>query len=343
MGIRTAIVGVTGYTGRELLRWLLHHPHFHLTHLIARSQEGKDRSLPPLIATSTSLMERIQNLPPEALAGEVDLVFLALPQGQSAEWVASLLPSGCVVVDLSAQFRLRNLELYSQAYGAHPAPELLPRAVYGLCEWYREEIRGSNLIANPGCYPTAFLLAILPFAEYLAEGTPIIVDALSGVTGAGRSAKTELLFGELLENARPYGLPHHRHTGEMTEQLSSYTRTPPHILFTPHLIPQSRGIVMTITAQLTLDPSSARRVLTERYRGEPFVHILPEGVIPESAWVRGSNHVMINLFPREGGWYTLISVIDNLGKGAASQAIQNANIRFGLPEETGLELPPWFP
>lgn len=344
MTIRTAIVGVTGYTGRELLRWLLDHPHFVPVELISHAHTGKVSQLIPELAS----LSRKRNFPsvrivtPEELISEVDLVFLALPHGEAYRWVPPFLSASLPVIDLSADFRIHDLNLYTQAYGAHPAPTLLPRSVYGLSEWYRQELREAQLIANPGCYPTAFLLAVLPFVSYL-ETVPLVVDTLSGVTGAGRTAKTELLFGELSENAYPYGIPHHRHEFEMMEKLTTFTGREIPLIFTPHLIPMKRGIVTTIHIHLPLSPSEARGILKERYKDEPFVHLLPEGVIPQSAWVRGTNHVLLNIFPRQGGWYTLVSVLDNLGKGAASQAIQNANIRFGLAEEVGLEKPPWFP
>ncbi len=343
--IRTAILGASGYTGAELVRLLHQHPHMQLTALAAHSKAGHSYAdiypqlrhlpLPPLVEASEIDWSRIE------------LVFCALPHGTSQAAIAALPPS-IRIVDLSADFRLRNLETYAQWYGqAHQAPALQPAAVYGLTEHNRDAIAGARLVANPGCYPTSILLPLLPLLkQQLIQPHSIIADSKSGVTGAGRSAKEANLFCELNESFSAYAIGNHRHLPEIEQELSSAAQTSVQIRFTPHLLPINRGIFSTLYVDLApnVTPTDLRQALTQQYLHDAFVHILPEAEWPKTRDVRGSNfcHIAVGE-DRIQGKAILVSVIDNLVKGAAGQAIQNANLMFHLPETTALLQAPLFP
>jgi N-acetyl-gamma-glutamyl-phosphate reductase len=330
-----AIVGVTGYAGRELLRYLVFHPRVQIRFLVSTKKGGAylREEFPHL--PQENLPERLLSLTPRELKN-TDVVFLSLPHGETHPWVAELI-GGPLLIDLSADFRFRSPEEYKKAYGEHPAPHLLKEGTYGLTEWYRKEIRSSILIANPGCYPTSVLLPLLPLVknQIVTEGT-IVVDSLSGVTGAGRTPKVELLFSEIGENFRAYGIPHHRHTPEMEEKIREWGGSLK-IVFTPHLVPSTRGILSTI--HIPYHTERIYEAIQKEYEEEPFITVLPPGKLPETGWVRGTNRVYIGVIPREEGWTTLITVMDNLGKGASGQAIQNLNVRMGWEETLSLSAP----
>ena len=342
--INTVILGASGYTGAELLRLLHGHPHFRIMALTGDSQAGK-----PIEAVYPHLRGR--NLPALVKHTEVDfsdvvLVFCCLPHGTTQEIIAGL-PPHVRIVDLSADFRLESLDEYAAWYGhAHRAPKLQKDAVYGLTEHYRSRIQTSRLVANPGCYPTCSLLPLLPLVQHQQITTDsIAITAMSGISGAGRSAKQELLFTELDGGVSAYGIGHHRHVAEMEQELSRVNGAPLRLSFTPHLVPMSRGMLATIRVMLVSGKtvSNARELLQNTYENEPFITVLAEGA-PSTHQVRGTNQCVISLhqgrLPNE---MIVISVIDNLVKGASGQALQNANLMFGLPETTGLELTAIFP
>ncbi len=342
--IRAAIIGASGYTGAELVRFLHAHPLVEITTLVAdrRAGEAMEAVYPHL---------RVAALPPLVKLGEVDwqqidVAFCALPHATTQQVVKSM-PDHVVVIDLSADFRLRDVATYEAWYGSHQAPELQYRAVYGLTEHYRAEIAHADLIACPGCYPTASLLPLLPLLKakaIVAEG--IIIDAKSGVTGAGRAAKEATLFAEVADGIHPYGVGHHRHMPEIEQEMSVAYEKEITVSFTPHLMPMNRGILATIYVQLAggQEPASLRRLLHEAYRDTPFVHLLPEGVMPATRQVRGSNHCLIGVAEdRLPGQVILLSAIDNLVKGASGQAVQNMNLRFGFDEAEGLGQLALFP
>ena len=342
--IQTAILGASGYTGAELLRLLRNHPRFVIAALTGDSQAGKAMAevYPHL---------RDQNLPALVKHTEVDfssiaLVFCCLPHGTTQEIIASL-PAHVRIVDLSADFRLHDIEHYAAWYGhAHRAADLQKEAVYGITEFAREAIKTARLVANPGCYPTCSLLPLLPLIEQnIIAHDHVVINALSGISGAGRSAKQEMLFTELDGGVSAYGVGHHRHMAEIEQELSTVHGAPITISFTPHLVPMPRGMLATITTRLVNGATveSAREALTKRYISEPFVTVLAAGS-PSSHQVRGTNQCVIALhkgrLPNE---LIIVSVIDNLVKGASGQALQNANLMFGLAETTHLELTAVFP
>ena len=342
--IRAAILGASGYTGADLIRLALGHPDVRLVALGANTQAGASVAevwpqfamfdLPRMAATA------------DIDLGAVDVVFGCLPHGASAALLAGI--AGPRIVDLSADFRLDDAAVYAAWYGgAHPAPERLADAVYGLTEYARDRLPGARLVACPGCYPTAALLALLPLAG-LIDPARIAITALSGVTGAGRSLKQANLFAEAAESAGPYAIGHHRHMPEIEQELARGfgLAEPVPAGFTPHLVPMNRGESVTCTVELasgaTLD--GLRDALVTRYAAEPFVHVLPSGVAPSTRHVRGSNHVVVNVFAdRIPGRAVVAAAIDNLVKGSAGQALQNMNLMFGLPERAGLTQAPLFP
>ena len=342
--VRTAILGASGYTGAELVRILLHHPSVEIRTLTADRHAGKpfDAVFPQFGGRGLPGLVRIEDVDWDAH----DLAFCCLPHGTTQEVIAAL-PETLKVVDLSADFRLSDLDTYAEWYGhEHRAPALQEEAVYGLTELARDEVRAARLVANPGCYPTS---AVLPLAPLLDEGaieTEIIVDSKSGVSGAGRAAKEASLFAEVSEGIHAYGIAAHRHAPEIEQELSKAAGSPIAVNFTPHLMPMNRGILSTIYVRLAggAGAGDLRAVLTERYDGEPFVRVVPEGTVPATRHVRGSNHCLIGVFPdRLPGRAILVSVLDNLVKGAAGQAVQNMNLVCALPETTALEQEPLFP
>jgi N-acetyl-gamma-glutamyl-phosphate reductase len=334
--INVGIFGVTGYAGYELLRWIGRHPQARVVFATSASQAGKalaDIYPGPLDAPLLA--------PDDAPLGEADVVFLGLLHGAAAVAAQRALAAGVRVIDLSADFRLRTPAEYTRWYGhAHPAPELLPTP-YGLPELNRQALRDAKLIANPGCYPTSVLLSIAPLlrAGALADST-IIVDSKSGVSGAGRAPKQNTSFVEVNESLAPYSIGHvHRHVGEMEQEAARLSSgTAPQIIFTPHLLPISRGILSTIYLRIPQDwtEDRARSLYAEMYAGEPFVRLLPAGKLATIAHTTHTNLCTISLTLAAPGVLIAISSVDNLVKGAAGQAIQNMNLMFGLEETTGL-------
>lgn len=350
------MAGATGYAGAELLRLLRAHPKITALGAFARSEVGKPVSevfpnFPGQRGAGEALVVEALEDPvstAERLAAKNDVVFLALPHATSAVLAAPLLEAGVVVIDLSADFRLRDLETYTEWYGEHPHPELFDRAVYGLPERYRDAIRSADLIACPGCYPTATVLSVLPLLEAgLVEGG-LIADCKSGVSGAGRSPKVASLLSEAGEQLSAYGVAAHRHEPEIAQEASRAAGREVALTFTPHLVPMSRGILATVylrtSGRAPGDEAGLRRLYQERYAEEPFVEVLPAGRFPGTGSVRGSNRCSIGVtrHPRTGQ-VIAIAVIDNLIKGAAGQAIQCMNLRFGLEEATGLATAGVFP
>jgi N-acetyl-gamma-glutamyl-phosphate reductase len=343
--LRIGILGASGYTGAELLRLLALHPGIDIRLLTADRQAGKPLSeiFPHLGRLDLPVPVKVD----EADWSEVDFVFCCLPHGTTQEVIAAL-PRELKVVDLSADFRLADLETYATWYGhAHRAPELQKEAVYGLTELARDAVARARLVANPGCYPTSAQLPLVPLLEAgKIEGEDIIIDAKSGVTGAGRDAKQQNLFAEVAEGIHAYGIAGHRHAPEIEQGLSDAAGRPITVNFTPHLMPMSRGILSSIYVRLA-DGASAddlRETLAKRYAGEAFVRVLPAGQSPATRHVRGSNYCLIGVFAdRVRGRAILVSVIDNLVKGASGQAVQNMNLMAGWAETTGLEQQPMFP
>ncbi len=328
-----AIVNVTSYTGSELARLLLQHPRFQLCEATARSAQGQALSevFPHLNAGQLTITEQVK---------EAQLVFVCLPHGAAAEAVPGLLAEGRRVVDLSADFRLRDAQTYATWYKhTHPCPELLDEAVYGLCELHRAELRQARLVGNPGCYPTATILALAPALARGIIKPDIIVDAKSGMSGAGRSLSLSNHYSEMNESMDAYGLDGHRHTPEMEQELARVAKNASALRFTfiPHHAPMTRGILATCYADLLepLSETALRALYEEFYAGSPFVRLTPRS--PQTKWTAGSNSCL--LYPtvdRRTQRLIVVSCIDNLIKGASGQAVQCANILCGLPEETGL-------
>ena len=335
MNARIGIVGGTGYTGSELIRLLSGHPEVTLAVVTSRGEAGRDLGdLFPHLAGRVQL--RFEPPATDILAG-CDLVFFAAPNGVAMEQVPELLDSGTKVIDLAADFRLRSASTWSQWYGKpHTCPEYLDVAVYGLPELHREEIRSARLVANPGCYPTAVTLGALPLLERgsVADGA-VIADAKSGVSGAGRTNRTDLLFAEANENFKAYNVFAHRHHPEIIQTLEAAAGHPVDLVFVPHLLPMTRGILATLHMRLTGSDRDLQGCYERRYAAEPFVHVLPPGSHPETRHVSGTNQCRIAVH-EEAGRVVVISVIDNLVKGAAGQAMQNMNLMLGLPETAGL-------
>jgi len=345
--MRVAVVGASGYTGLELVRILLRHPHFELAAVTSEQRAG----LPvgdafPALRGRLDLVFEAND--PERLVGRVDLVFAALPHAASAPSVCALRKAGIPVADLSADFRLRDPATYAAWYGEHPAPELLGGAVYGLPELYREDLRKARLVAVPGCYPTSVLLPLVPFLRAgLVETSGLVVDSKSGVSGAGRSADPKFLYAERDANCEAYKVGHsHRHVPEMEQEASAAAGRDVQITFVPHLLPTTRGIATSIYARprAPLSADDAREVLASAYASELFVRVLPAGETPSIASVRGSNFCDVAVFADErNGTLVLLSALDNLVKGASGQAVQCANLMSGFPEETALLEAPLVP
>jgi N-acetyl-gamma-glutamyl-phosphate reductase len=343
--VRIGILGASGYTGGELLRLLARHPQAELRTLTANAKAGKavGEVFPHLAHLDLPKLIKVE----DADWSGLDVVFCGLPHGTTQEIIAKL-PQHLKVVDLSADFRLHDLDTYAQWYGhAHRAPELQKEAVYGLTELARAAVQKARLVANPGCYPTAAQLPLVPLVEAGAiESGDIIIDAKSGVSGAGREVKETLMFAEVAEGIHPYSIASHRHAPEIEQGLSKAAGKPILVNFTAHLMPINRGIEETIYVKLHNGATAddLRTTLAKRYAGEPFVRVVPKGVTPATRHVRGSNHSLIGVFAdRLPGRAILVSVQDNLVKGASGQAVQNMNAMLGLPETTALEQQPLFP
>ncbi len=339
--MKVAVLGATGYAGCELVRLLCRHPDVEIEFASSESHAGKAFHLVNPQFYRAFEME-LQPLSVSSIPESVELVFCALPHGRPAGLVPELLDAGKRVIDLSADFRLRDPALYDIWYDrTHPAPELLGKSIYGLPEINREAIAGAALIANPGCFPTSVLLALAPLArKRLVDWDSVVIDAKTGVSGAGRSPRRDLHFPESVENLKAYRVGGHQHTPEMEQLLSSLSGESVTIAFTPHLVPMARGIFCTIYLRLrgafTRDQLHADYV--KFYKSHPFVRVLPPLHFPETKMVRGSNYCDLGLGCDERtGRLVILSAIDNLVKGAAGQAVQNMNIMYGLPEERGLE------
>lgn len=341
--IKVGIVGGTGYTGVELLRILVGHPEVRLHTLTARKEAGK--AVAELFPSLRRQVPLKFSAPEAAPLAECDVVFFATPHGVAMEQAPALLQAGVRVIDLSADFRLADVAAWEQWYGmAHACPELVSEAVYGLPEVNRERIRSARLVANPGCYPTAVQLGFLPLVEAgVVDLAHLVADAKSGVSGAGRKAEVPLLFSEASENFKAYGVGGHRHHPEIVQGLARVAGRPVGLVFVPHLTPMVRGIHATLYARLTRE-TDAQALFEARYAREVFVDVLPAGSHPDTRSVRGANLCRIAVHrPQGGDTVVILSVIDNLVKGAAGQAVQNMNLMFGLPEGLGLTQPALSP
>ncbi len=340
--LRIGIVGATGYVGVELIRILAGHRRLRLTHLVSQSYVGKTLSdVYPAFRQVVDLP--LQALDPDRLAAECDLVVTALPHGVSSAVVPELLDRGLKVLDHSGDFRYKDVEVYQKAYKlVHPRPDLLAEAVYGLPEIYRREIASARLVANPGCYPTCSIMALMPLLRAHAIRTSgIIIDAVSGVSGAGRKTDLAYSFCEADASFKAYGIVGHRHASEIEQEcgLLAGNGGPLALTFTPHLAPMKRGMLATIYADLQPDikPEDIRGLYEQAYAGEPFVRLLPDGQSPETRHVSYTNFVDLAWFyDRHTGKLKILSALDNLGKGAAAQAVQALNVMAGLPETEGL-------
>ena len=345
--IRVGIIGATGYAGGELVRILSGHKDAEIKWYGSRSYI--DQKYADVYRNMFQIVDAVcmdDNM--EELASQVDVIFTATPQGLCASLVNEDILSKTKIIDLSADFRLKDVKVYEEWYKIeHKAPQFIEEAVYGLCEVNRESVKGAKLVANPGCYTTCSILTAYPLAkEGIIDMDTLIIDAKSGTSGAGRGAKVQNLFCEVNENMKAYGVASHRHTPEIEEQLGYAAGKPVVLSFTPHLVPMNRGILATEYAKLTRDVSweDVKAVYDKYYGNEKFIRVLDRDVCPETKWVEGSNYVDIGfkIDPRTNR-IIMMGAIDNLVKGAAGQAVQNMNLMFGLKESEGLELVPMFP
>ena len=340
---KVAVVGASGYTGEELVRLLLAHPDVDLAAATSRQLAGKSivEVFPRLAHHKKGVALKFSDSDPKHIAQHASVVFLALPHGLAGEFAQPLLSAGARVLDLSADFRLKDRDVYCEFYGHdHPAPHLLGKSVYGLPEIYRNEIREAKLVACPGCYPTSILIPLRPLVRRKAiDRETILVSSMSGVTGAGRKAEVDYLFSECNESVRPYGVPKHRHLSEIEQELSLLAGEKITIQFTPHLVPINRGIITTIYADIAsnvvkMDPAV---IFNGAYGQEPFVRLLGEQSLPDTKHVAGTNFIDVAWrVDKRTHRIVLMSAIDNIVKGAAGQAVQCMNLMLDLPETTGL-------
>lgn len=342
--IKAGVVGATGYTGVELLRLLIGHPRAEVVTVTSRGNAGQrvDSMFPNLRGRSDLVFADPESAP----LSDCDVVFFATPNGTAMHAAPVLLDAGARVIDLAADFRLRDVAEWERWYGMpHACPDRLAQAVYGLPEMNREAIRGARLVANPGCYPTAVALGFLPLLQAGVVSTDrLIADAKSGVSGAGRKAELHVLLAEASESFKAYGVPGHRHLPEIVQTLAQVSVLKPGLTFVPHLLPMIRGIHATLYATLLSTGTDVQALFESHYAGEPFVDVLPAGSHPETRSVRTANLCRIAVHrPGGGDMVVVLSVIDNLVKGAAGQAVQNMNLMFGLPETTGLDSIPALP
>lgn len=345
--IKVGIIGATGYAGGELARILMGHKDAEIVWYGSRSYI--DKKYADVYQNMFQIVDaKCLDDNMEELAKKADVIFTATPQGFCASVISEAILADTKIVDLSADFRIKDVDTYEKWYGIqHKSPQFIEEAVYGLCEINREDVKGARLVANPGCYTTCSILTAYPLAkEGLIDMNTLIIDAKSGTSGAGRGAKVGNLYCEVNENIKAYGVASHRHTPEIEEQLGYAAKEDVRISFTPHLVPMNRGILATEYATLTKQATyeDIKAVYDKYYKEEKFIRVLEEGVCPETKWVEGSNYVDINfkIDPRTNR-IIMMGAIDNLVKGAAGQAVQNMNLMFGLPESEGLELVPMFP
>lgn len=342
--LKIGIVGGTGYTGVELLRLLCMHPNAELTAITSRSETGLP--VADMFPSLRGLVDIAFSDPAKADLDGCDVVFFATPNGIAMQQAAALLEKGVRLIDLAADFRIKDISVWEKWYGmTHACPEMVGQAVYGLPELNREKIRSAQLVANPGCYPTSVQLGFMPLikAGVVDEGA-LIADVKSGVSGAGRKAETHTLFAEAGDNFKAYGVAGHRHSPEISQGLIEMSAGKKiGLTFVPHLVPMIRGIHATLYARLTKQ-ADLQQLYEDCYANEPFVDVLPQGSHPETRSVRGSNHCRIAVHrPQNGDTVIILSVIDNLVKGAAGQAVQNMNIMFGFAETAGLDVVPLLP
>ena len=345
--IKVGIIGATGYAGGELARILMGHKDAKIVWYGSRSYI--DKKYADVYQNMFQIVDaKCLDDNMEELAKKADVIFTATPQGFCASVISEAILADTKIVDLSADFRIKDVDTYEKWYGIqHKSPQFIEDAVYGLCEINREDVKGARLVANPGCYTTCSILTAYPLAkEGLIDMNTLIIDAKSGTSGAGRGAKGGNLYCEVNENIKAYGVASHRHTPEIEEQLGYAAKEDVRISFTPHLVPMNRGILATEYATLTKQTTyeEVKAVYDKYYKEEKFIRVLDEGICPETKWVEGSNYVDINfkIDPRTNR-IIMMGAIDNLVKGAAGQAVQNMNLMFGLPESEGLELVPMFP
>ncbi len=343
--ISTGILGGSGYTGVELLRLLSNHPSVEITAVTSRKAAG--RPVSALFPSLRGFVDQPFEQPnPTQLAEQCELIFCATPHGVAMHEIPPMLDRGVRVIDLSADFRLTKPTLYKQWYGQpHTAPEWLKQTIYGLPEVNAEVLSEAQLVANPGCYPTAIQLGLLPLLEdQVVDPTSLLADVKSGISGGGREPKTNLLFAETNDSLSAYKVDGHRHLPEIEQGLSRAAGRAVELVFVPHLAPMIRGIHATLYGRLTDHSADLQHLYEQRFQGAPFVDVLPRGSHPDTRSVRGSNYCRIAIHrPTAGPWVVILSVIDNLVKGAAGQAIQNMNLMFGLPEEEGLQIPALLP
>ncbi len=339
---KVGIVGGTGYTGVELMRLLAVHPQARLTVITSRGNAGMP--VAEMFPSLRGVLDLTFTDPDIEQLAECDVVFFATPHGTAMQSVPELLDRGVKVIDLGPDFRLKDAEEWSRWYKQeHACPELLEEAVYGLPELNREAIRGARLVANPGCYPTCTLLAVMPLLERgLIDTKQLVVDAKSGVSGAGRQAQVRTLLCEAGENFSVYGLPGHRHHPEISQQFRQIAGQSVGLVFVPHLLPMIRGMEATVYAGLVHGDVDLQALFEQRYAGEPFVDVLPAGALPDTKSVRGTNLCRLAVH-RSGDTVIVLSVIDNLTKGASGQAIQNMNLMLGLEETLALQSPAVLP
>jgi N-acetyl-gamma-glutamyl-phosphate reductase len=337
--IKVGIVGGTGYTGVELLRLLSQHPGVELTAITSRTEDGM-----PVATMFPNLRGRVSlvfTTPDKAALNDCDVVFFATPHGVAMAQAEALLAAGVKIIDLAADFRLQDVVEFERWYKMpHSCPDVLAESVYGLVELNREALAGARVVGNPGCYPTTVLLGLAPLLEQkLVDINTLIADCKSGVSGAGRKAEVSTLFSEVSDNFKAYAVSGHRHHPEISEQLARLAGAPVNLTFTPHLVPMIRGMFSTIYARIlphAMD-TDFQALFEARYAGETFIDVMPAGSLPETRSVRGANQLRIALHrPGNGDLLVILVVQDNLVKGAAGQAVQNMNVLFGIPEDSGL-------
>jgi N-acetyl-gamma-glutamyl-phosphate reductase len=346
MKTRVGIIGATGYTGVELLRLLLLHPEVEVTALTSQKYAGV-----PIEQVFPSLTGRLQikceELTIDHISQKVDFIFTAVPHKTAMETVPLFYQKGKRVVDLSADFRIKDPEVYERWYQKHTAPALLPESAYGLPELHREEIKNAKIVGNPGCYPTGALIGLIPFIKNgMISYENIVIDSKSGVSGAGRDVVLGSLFSEVNEGVKAYKVFDHRHLPEIEQELSQLAQKKIAVTFVPHLIPMDRGILTTIYVNFTqkVKTEDVLKIFNEYYEKEPFIRIYPKGKIPNTKDVRGSNYCDIGVVVKElDGRGVIVTAIDNLVKGASGEAVQNMNIMLGYPETMGLDVLPLFP